>query len=345
MLPLIALLTTLTNPITDPNTFPIAVWLQSPSQAERYKKAGINLYVGLWQGPTEDQLAALTKAGVPVVCDQNAVGLKHKDDPIIAAWMHGDEPDNAQPTGKNEWGPCIPPPQIVADYERLKKADPKRQILLNLGQGVANDAWIGRGSGAKLSDYETYVKGADIVSFDVYPVSGLNDPSQLGLVAKGIDRLNNWTSGKKRVWNCLEASRIDGKSKVTGPQLKAQAWSAIIHGSTGLIYFVHQFAPTFNEHALLDDPELLPDVTELNHQIQSMAPILLSKPVSGSKSDNPQIHTSARSHKGTNYTFAQSLSATPIETTLTHTGKAERVSFAPYELKIYKSAANGSLGD
>src|SRR5947209_3214611 len=37
--------------------FPIAVWLQSPASAAKFKAAGINLYVGLWQGPTEEQLA------------------------------------------------------------------------------------------------------------------------------------------------------------------------------------------------------------------------------------------------------------------------------------------------
>lgn len=76
--------------------FPIAVWLQNPRNAERFKAAGINLYVGLWKGPTEAQLDALRKAGMPVICAQNEVGLAHRDDPIIVGWMHGDEPDNAQ---------------------------------------------------------------------------------------------------------------------------------------------------------------------------------------------------------------------------------------------------------
>ena len=44
---------------SDPDYFPIAVWLQSPRLAPRYKAAGINLYVGLWKGPTEEQLADL----------------------------------------------------------------------------------------------------------------------------------------------------------------------------------------------------------------------------------------------------------------------------------------------
>jgi len=34
--------------------FPIAVWLQNPRNAERYKQAGINTYVALWRGPTQE---------------------------------------------------------------------------------------------------------------------------------------------------------------------------------------------------------------------------------------------------------------------------------------------------
>lgn len=65
------------GPGADPGFFPIAVWLQNPSNADRYKAAGINLYVGLWKGPTAPQLVALKKAGMPVICSQNEAGLTH----------------------------------------------------------------------------------------------------------------------------------------------------------------------------------------------------------------------------------------------------------------------------
>jgi hypothetical protein len=39
--------------LSDPNFFPLAVWLQSPNNAAKYKAAGINTYVGLWRGPTD----------------------------------------------------------------------------------------------------------------------------------------------------------------------------------------------------------------------------------------------------------------------------------------------------
>ncbi len=273
------------NPLVDPQLFPIAVWLQDPNQAARYKQAGFNLYVALWKGPTEDQLRKLTAAGMPVVCEQNRVGLAHRDDPIIVGWMHGDEPDNAQEivdraTGKRRYGPPVPPARVVADYQALRAQDSVRPIMLNLGQGVANDEWKGRGPEARLDDYPGYVRGADIVSFDVYPVAGLDraDGDQfLWYVAKGLDRLARWTGGRQRVWNCIECTHISNpKAKATPHQVRAEVWMSLVHGSRGLIYFVHQFQPRFNEHALLDDPEMLAAVTAINKQIAELAHVLNS---------------------------------------------------------------------
>ena len=308
---------------SSPDYFPIGVWLQSPENASRYAAAGINLYVALWQGPTEKQLAALKAAKMRVVCEQNAVGLAHKDDPTIAAWMHGDEPDNAQAvtdpvTGKKGWGPCVPPQKIVDDYKKLREKDPTRPILLNLGQGVANDGWKGRGAGAKLSDYETYVQGGDIVSFDVYPVaSGL----PMGLVPKGVDRLVGWTGGKKLVWSCLECTRIDGKTKATPRQVRNETWRAIIHGARGLIYFVHQFQPKFNGHALLDDPEMLASVTATNKQIRALAAVINDP--RGKRSTRPGVELLTVEHQGANYIFAAATGNTPVTVELDPCGHIE----------------------
>ncbi|HWH70711.1 MAG TPA: hypothetical protein VNT26_15080, partial [Candidatus Sulfotelmatobacter sp.] len=38
------------GPATDPGFFPLAVWLQGPANAERYRQAGINTYIALWRG-------------------------------------------------------------------------------------------------------------------------------------------------------------------------------------------------------------------------------------------------------------------------------------------------------
>ncbi|MDA1193476.1 MAG: hypothetical protein O3A46_17505 [Candidatus Poribacteria bacterium] len=136
-----------------PDDFPIGVWVQQPRNATRFQEIGINFYLGLWNGPTEEQLATLTDAGMPVICHMNRYAREHLDNPIVIGWMHGDEPDNAQarPDGKG-WGPPVDPNKIVADYHKLVEADPSRPVLLNLGQGVANDKWVGRGPEGKPED-------------------------------------------------------------------------------------------------------------------------------------------------------------------------------------------------
>ncbi len=67
---------------------------------------------------------------------------------------------------------------------------------------------------------------------------------------------------------------------------------SLIHGSRGLIYFVHQFEPTFKEASLLDDPELLPAVTAINRQIHELAPVLNSPTIDDAvrvTSSDPQV--------------------------------------------------------
>jgi len=249
-----------------------------------------------------------------VICEQNAVGLKHLDDPTIAGWMHGDEPDNAQSLGRGQgYGPPIPPQRIIGDYERIRAADPTRPVLLNLGQGVAWDGWHGRGVRTNHpEDYPEYVKGGDIISFDIYPVAH-NKPEVAGklwYVARGVERLVQWTGGQKVVWNCLECTRIQNpKAKATPHQVRAETWMSLIHGSQGLIYFVHEWQPRFNESALLDDAEMLAEVRALNRQITRLAPVLNSPTIANAvrvSTDKAEVPVAAmvKCHGGDVYVFA-----------------------------------------
>jgi hypothetical protein len=312
------------GPPSDPAYFPVAVWLQEPKLATRYKEAGFNLYVGLWRGPTEGQLAALKAAEMPVICHQNEVALKHKNDRIVVGWMHGDEPDNAQSQGTGRgYGPPIPPERIVADYRRIQTTEPSRPILLNLGQGVAWDNWHGRGVRTNHpEDYPEYIKGCDVVSFDIYPMAHPHPAVQgkLWFVARGVDRLREWSNGKKIVWNCIECTRIQSGNKATPSQVKAEVWMSLIHGSMGLIYFVHEWQPKFNSHALLDDHEMLAAVTEINQQIHRLAPVLNSPTVQGtvqvklSPEDVP-VDLMVKRYKGESYILAVAMRDAPVRGT------------------------------
>jgi hypothetical protein len=315
------------GPSTDPGYFPIGVWLQDPRRAAAFKSAGINTYVGLWQGPTEEQLAALKGGGMRTVCAWNEVGRRHLDDPTIAAWMHNDEPDNAQPAPGGGYGPPVPAARVIADYERLRTADPSRPVFLNLGQGVANDEW--RGRGPVPQDYRDYVKGADIVSFDVYPVVGIgkrDGENYLWYIPKGLDRLTAWTQNRKLLWNIVECTRIsEPQRKATPAQVKAEVWMSLIHGSRGIVYFIHQFRPKFVEAALLEDAEMLSAVTAINRQIHELAPVLNSPTFAdgvtvAATSPEAPVDALARRHGVATYVFAVGMRNQPAEATFTVRG-------------------------
>lgn len=313
------------GPSTSPDFFPIAVWLQHPKNAGRYQDAGFNIQIGLWKGPTEEQLEALAAVGMKVICAQNEVGLAHRDDPTIIGWLQQDEPDNAQRIdGQEGYGPPVLPAEVQARYERMKKADPARPVFLNLGQGVAWDHWIGRGVRRNHpEDYAEYLKGCDVASFDIYPGCHPREEVQgkLWYVARGVERLCEWSRGKRIVWNVIECTRISNlEHRATPHQVRAEAWMSLIHGSTGLVYFVHQFKPTFIEAALLADEEMLAAVTKINAEIHDLAPVLNSPTqpkLASVKSADEEIPVAllAKEHEGDVYLFAVCLRDEPTTAT------------------------------
>ncbi|MCD6350839.1 MAG: hypothetical protein J7M26_01860, partial [Armatimonadetes bacterium] len=288
--------------------FPLAVWLQDPKNASRYKELGINLFVGLWKGPTEQQLATLKAAGMPVICDQNAVGLKHINDPIIVGWLQPDEPDNAQPKKGGGYGPAIPPAEILRRYLNMKANDPTRPVYLGLGQAIANEKWIG--VGCHWLEYYRYIRGGDIISYDIYPANSMDRfcPKKKGelqaatgpfkvntpkgpvtvnlapiwsgkdclfLVAKGVRHLRELTCDLKPVWNAIEVTQIrqDG-TKPTPAMIRAEVWMSIIAGSRGIVYFCHSWYPRFNESVPLTDAQVGNTMNALNAQITRLAAVI-----------------------------------------------------------------------
>lgn len=204
--------------------FPIAVWLQSPSNATRYKNVGINTFIGLWDGPTDAQLSSLTSAGMPTVCDQSGVWQSHLTDPIVKGWLQGDEPDNAQPNGSGGYDPCIAPSLVIAEYNRMRSNDATHPVWLNLGRGVADTQWVGRGTCTGRTDmYAEYQRGGDLLSFDVYPV---NEGLPLEIVARGVDNLRSWSNFAKPVIADIEGSNFNNTARVLATAKSSRAKSS-----------------------------------------------------------------------------------------------------------------------
>lgn len=289
------------GPSHDPSYYPIGVWLQDPRDASAYKAAGINLYVGLWEGPTLEQLQALKLSGMRVICPQNETGLEYRKEGIIAGWLHRDEPDNAQPRRSGfGYGSPIPPAQVEEEYLAMKKADPSRPVLLNLGQGAAWDGWWGRGSrSGHFEDYAEYVKGGDIISFDIYPVAHSSEKvaGKLELIGQGVERLSRLIRPPQVVWSFIECTGVKTGNKPTPEQIRSEVWMALVHGARGIVYFAHEWKPAFSSRALLKDTATYREVTRINQQVHELAAVLNSPEVGhwgAALAENPKVHVAAR---------------------------------------------------
>jgi hypothetical protein len=139
---------------------------------------------------------------------------------------------------------------------------------------------------------------------------------------------------------------------------------SLIHGSRGLIYFVHQFKPTFREAALLDDSEMLAAATSLNRQIAELAPVLNSPTIRDAvsvRSENADlpIAVMVKQDKGALYLFAVGMrdGATTATFTLGGTKEEKRIEvlgenrtrtakdgvftdhFGPWDVHLYRMSA------
>jgi len=307
---------------TDANFFPIGVWLQSPTRAASYKAIGINTFVGLYEGPTEEQLAALARQHMFAIAGQNDVALKSVNRHVIKAWMQEDEPDNAQPIGPGVYGTCIPAIEVARRTREMKARDPTRPIMINFEQGVANEFWRGRGPcNGDQGYYDIAIQGADLLSYDIYPV-GSTTPQvkgRLEYVARGVTNLAKRATDGQSVWMALETTALDPTRRPTAAEVRAEIWMALVHGATGIFYFVHAFKPTFREDAIFRYPDIVEEVTKTNRLILSLSPALKSPSVSGAISVSSQvpIATMVKVYKDNTYIFAVAMQNSPSTARIT----------------------------
>ena len=283
------------GPPKDGSFFLIGVFLQRMDKLQQYKDIGINTYVCI-DGKTDSKaLKAIKDAGMYCVAEGgDEEAWKNVKDKTIIAWRLPDEPDNFQfkfnfakgkrfpdkgnYSGKDETS-RLPPAQLKAMYDWIKKNDPTRPIHLTLGCGVTVDDTKNRGPGWNNDSYFEYCKAADIVGYDVYPIHSNRGAKEfLWLQAQGLDRLKKWSSDKP-MWNFFECTHRN----LVGPnpnELKCQIWMSIIHGSMGIQYFCHEFNPEC-DWAFLNYPDLTDMAKKVNGQINQLAPVLNSPSVEG----------------------------------------------------------------
>jgi len=300
------------GPPANPKFFPIGVWLQSPGHAQEFKNIGVNIFIGFYGNLDAASMSTLGSLKMPVVPTQNSVGLTSPERSRIWGWDQIDEPDNAQPNGRGGYGPCITPSAIVSSYAAIKANDKASPVFLNFGRGASIAGYNGRGScTGNTAYYPQAIAGGDIISFDIYPVANYN--GQLQLVPNGVDNLKTWAAqcncGNKAIWNVIETTPFNGGATPSPAQIKTEVWMSLIHGSQGIVYFVHVLSPKFREDGIFSYPASVQAVKAIDAQIASLAPVLNSATVRNdthvsSSAAGVAIDTMEKNYGGSKYIFA-----------------------------------------
>lgn len=291
---------------TDPEYFPVGVWLESVMDSfdvEKDQANGINTYVNLTEQSNQSKLNGM---GTQILLDREYAG---RAGAVISdeADMWGG-PGDAEWTGLRPWeGSVCTPSGKACGYTIMQKlSEPSRlQGILryaNYGKGVT--FWeVDSEAGRFVNNYQ------DVVSADNYWFTDPNIcfvseggtllPQPRELSQSECRRAANygWTvdkmrglvepRGSKPVWAFVEVghpSTEDYAPTITGAQASAAVWSSIIHGARGIIYFNHSFGGGCYSHHVLRDScgdEVRPLIAETNRRIHELAPVLNAPFVDG----------------------------------------------------------------
>lgn len=297
------------------NSFPIGVWLQSPTRerngvknVEQYKNIGVNTFIGLWKWPNESwaysgynlkTAQSLKDYGMKVYAgnDITAVdwikGHPEFSDTFIG-YVLGDEPDmfkvNYNPITAPQWEWTLPNVWKSAG-EALHVADPSREIYANFGKPFSkNGSYTPVSGSTRELDFAKYVSPTTLLSSDFY---GITDP---------YEALNNhgiWTYGRavkitssysegRPVWGFLEVSAPWKTTNTTNqmfermqPKLvKPIIWNMLLNGADGIVYFCHDFL-TGGSDGCLGEEGMADAMTDANNSIKKYETILQTTDISG----------------------------------------------------------------
>jgi hypothetical protein len=213
----------------------------SPSKQEfdRAREHGLCTWVSL--GSISEKNRAADEARIRGIVEQ----FRH--DPALLFWETEDEPAYIWKSLR----PRVPPEQIIATHDFVRRLDPVHPLYLNHAPVNLE------------STLRKYNPGAEIIATDIYPVipHGIREmyalwPSgeQGDLLNATISQVGEYTDKMRRVagpsravymvlqafaWEDLREKDRDPKMVLypDRAQLKSMAYQAIIHGADGLLYW------------------------------------------------------------------------------------------------------------
>jgi hypothetical protein len=252
--------------------FVVGVFQQPTSLFDTWRLRGINTLVG-YEGESgsrrisnHDWTEAAAAKGFYYFKQPSDDLAADARDPNLLAWMHADEPDVKKPPTD---------PKVLGEaYAEWKKAGPNVAVYVNFSGGNVLGGKVSR------ETYVEYMKAADWVGNDFYPMTGYNRPDWLWKVGAAVDQLRAW-SGDKPQFAFIETSsqRLSWTPRntrgVTPAELRAEVWHAVIHGVKGVVYFPQQIGEGFRYDATPTNVSL--EMSQQNRRLNEMGAMLASE--------------------------------------------------------------------
>jgi hypothetical protein len=259
-----------TPTVSTNNPFVIGVWSQPAWSFAKWKARGINTAVGYESlsgtVSVEKFSAEAVKNGLYMIRHPNADPSKDIGQKNLLAWMLNDEPDFHN----------TPAATVQSAYNRLKSYSKDIPVFVNFSGASA--LW---GYGGKFqADYQAWMKGADWIGNDLYPLNSHNRPTALDAPGKAVERLAQWSGGKRQI-AVIEASDqnlsgLEGNPGPSGDQLRAEVFNAVISGATGIVYFPQKIGGGFNFDAM--NPAVEAEMKSVNGRLARIGDALMTTP-------------------------------------------------------------------
>jgi hypothetical protein len=249
--------------------FVVGVFQQPTSSFDTWRLRGIDTLVG-YEGESgsrrisnRDWTEAAAAKGFYYLKQPSENLEADARDPNLLAWMHADEPDVRKPP--------TDPKKLQEDYAEWKRVGPNVPVYVNFSGGNV--------LGGKVSKetYVEYMKAADWVGNDFYPVTGYHRADWLWKVGAPVDRLRDWSGGNPQ-FAFIESSpqRLSWTPKntpgVTADELRAEIWHAVIHGVRGIVYFPQQIGEGFKYDAT--PPPVALEMSRQNRRLNELGAVL-----------------------------------------------------------------------
>ena len=156
--------------------------------------------------------------------------------------------------------------------------------------------------------YPEYIREVDVVSYDLYPVTGYNRPDRVSDMRATMAAFAELAKGKPR-FAIIENSDQDlawtAKSTrgANGAEIRAMAWMTVIAGGTGLGWFPLAFNPFRWNNMNADEKEA---TAQVNREMASLADVILTGETLAVNASGTVSAAARRTRRGI-YVFAVNL--------------------------------------